>query len=462
MKKTSVYIPSVLIPMLINVIYLLLNTNYLSAAEYGIYSINLNTINLLYSVLLSFIQTASFRFYSLKNEIKNDETYLSTYVLSNLIFSIFSGIILILIGLVVKELNILMIWLSILTNGLYQFYITLFRLENNFKTYSIARISTDSIKILFYLFFIYVTSHVNHLHPIISMYGAYILLVVIETFRRRKQISIKYFSMELLKTSFKYAYPLIGTSIMNILFTSSDQYLILYFFNEESVGLYSFGYRIADTILVNLSMIILLVMYPILMDKYDNVSKKVAEIDLKKMINFNFWIIIPISCWLYNYMGILINLFFPNFIQAEKIAQSIIIVSFFHSLSMFTCKGLELGRNTKKLLVNLSIALVINILYNLVFLPIYGTIAAAHGSIVSYVIYNFILVIDSRKYLEIKFDRLFILKVLVITIISLLVPYAVTNSIELSILFEMIFSLLFSIIIYLIFSYKFNLIKYFN
>ena len=54
---------------------------------------------------------------------------------------------------------------------------------------------------------------------------------------------------------------------------------------------------------------------------------------------------------------------------------------------------------------------------NLICIPKYGAISAAFTTIISYCIYIILSLIKGRKYLKIKIDKIFILKIMLIWII---------------------------------------------
>lgn len=87
-KKIMVYVPSVAIPVLVNVLLVFLYARCLMPEEYGMLNIVLNTINIIYSLALSFVQSASFRFYSDKSLYNSREEYISSFVFCNIIIGL--------------------------------------------------------------------------------------------------------------------------------------------------------------------------------------------------------------------------------------------------------------------------------------------------------------------------------------------------------------------------------------
>ena len=99
--------------------------------------------------------------------------------------------------------------------------------------------------------------------------------------------------------------------------------------------------------------------------------------------------------------------------------QLVVFASIFHGLSMFTCKGLELVKHPKYVFYGLLVAAVINVVYNFVFIPVYGIDASAHSSILAYIVDNILLVIFTRRYYSIKFDWKYLYKSCLTTAITI-------------------------------------------
>lgn len=461
-KKIVTYIPSIVIPLITNIIFLYLNSTYLTKESFGEYSIYINTINLLYNFSISFLQISALRFYYDKKIKNQNVSFVSTYVFSNIFITtlVYFGAILF-NSVTNNEINMLLVSISVIINGLYNFYLNIFRLENKSGKYTVARIIPNLLSLIMYSLFILVSVNITSIHPIIALYGSYAFIVFFETINRRKDIKISKFSFNIVKESASYGIPMIGVSVASSLLASSDSFIILHYLGTESVGMYSLGYRISDTLFTNLSMIVLLVMYPVLIRYFDEGELEKSEYIIRKMINFNNWILVPISLWLYiNIDSILLN-FFPQYVEAEYIVRLSILAGLFHSVSMYTCKGLELAKDTNKIFWSLSIATVINIIVNILFIPLYGVSAAVYGSIVAYFFYNILLIFFSKKYIAIKIDYLFFVKILIVSIFVSLFSLYIKGA-----LVQSPFNILINIMVcgslYILISHKIKIISEFK
>lgn len=417
-KKIATYIPSVALPMLLNFVLAYLYADLLTPEEYGIFSIYLNTISFVYAIVLSFLQSASYRFFSTE-EGRDKEVYLSTYIIANFIISAIAAILLLCVNLFLR-FNWWVIAISIFANALYQFFVNLCRLEDKVKLFTMLRVFTVAWSILVLLGIKFLGQTVSYVTPLIVFYGTYLICVAVELIKAAPQIHISKVSWKLFKHSFYYGMPMMGYNIVGLMLASCDQYLILYFKGSTENGYYSLGYRLVDAIIVNCTSVIFLVVTPILMRKYDDHKEKECENLITAELNLNFWITIPIATAIIVYAQDLINLFFPAYQGAANIVRWVAVSGIFHGISCIVCKGLELPRETKKEFYLLILATAINCIYNLIFIPLYGTMAAAHSSIIAYTLYSILLVICAKKYLTIRIDLKYLLRVSAITIITLL------------------------------------------
>ena len=85
--------------------------------------------------------------------------------------------------------------------------------------------------------------------------------------------------------------------------------------------------------------------------------------------------------------------------EAIKLVLPIFIGAFLWSVSMLIHKPLELANKTYLMLIGVIIALIVNFVGNVIFIPKYGYLVAAYTTIISSVIYlmYIFLVIKIRK-----------------------------------------------------------------
>lgn len=460
-KKILKFVPGVAIPMGINFLLVILYAGFLTPGQYGILNVYLNTIQIVYALTSSIFQTASLRYYSIREAYSDETSFITTYLFGN----IFATLLLLPVALLTNcflNFNWWIIVISVGINGLFQFLCNLYRLKNQSGLYNMSRCVTSIASIVMLIVFSFLIKPLSYVWPIIAVYGSYGVLSFVEFWRLRSHISIKKISFSLLKESIQYGFPLIGVSVLGYIVSSCDQYFLLYFLGDEAVGNYALGHRLVDALVVNLLTMLLLVMTPELNKQHDYNGVDASCSTLKKMISAAIWIILPISFAIIIYADYIIKFIFPAYLSAAHIMQLVVFASMFHGVSMFTCKGLELVKHPKYIFYSLVTAAVINCAYNAVFIPIYGIDASAHSSLIAYIVYNILLILFTKKYYTLEFDIIYIIKCLITTGITVLLAYLMMNLISISSLWKLIFEGIVCAITYVALSVVFKLFYVFK
>ena len=93
--------------------------------------------------------------------------------------------------------------------------------------------------------------------------------------------------------------------------------------------------------------------------------------------------------------------------------------------------GMVLHKKTTHIMFIVTVGTLINFVLNLALIPKFGMMGAAVNSIITYLIINFLSYKISQKYFYISFDKLRLLKILIIfliiSILSNLYPFANLN-----------------------------------
>lgn len=406
------YLPSTVVPILVNFVLVFLYAGCMDPGEYGVYNVYLNSISILYAVTHSFLQSAALRFYSIEGMFKDIKEYYSTYYFANLSISAVLAVVLAAANMLLG-FDWVVVAFAVATNALYQFDINVHRLRDKPAAYAFSRLSASFGALAFIGVCVVEFGQIDYRMPIYTFYGAYLFTIVAEFARCFKRLSVRSVSKTLFVESVKYGMPMMGVTVAGLLISYSSQYIILFLLSEEAVGFYSLGFRLSDTVISNITMIILTVMTPAVMRAYDESGRDKAASGSKMLttlINLDMWVVLPVCVLLAFYSEDIIRLLFPSYEGAQSVVRIIVFSAVLRSLSMFTCKGLELARETGRMFAYLLVSLVVNAAYTIAFVPLYGIDAAGHASIASYLVYNVLLIRRSRKTVPITFDIAYLAK----------------------------------------------------
>jgi O-antigen/teichoic acid export membrane protein len=178
---------------------------------------------------------------------------------------------------------------------------------------------------------------------------------------------------------------LIGTSIpfliygaLTVIYYRLDTILLSLMTNIAVVGWYSAGYRLFDTLSFIPNLVIAAILYPIFA-KFSITSQADLKMTIEKSTNFLLFCSIPIATGLIvaapNIIGFLYHR--PEFSHTIPVLQALAPGLFFLYINFILCSILMSTRQEKKMTVMAAIALVFNLVLNLILIPRYEHIGAA-------------------------------------------------------------------------------------
>ncbi len=188
----------------------------------------------------------------------------------------------------------------------------------------------------------------------------------------------------------KSVWPMIVSGLAVLLYMRTDQIMIQNMLSERELGLYSAATRIYEGI-VMVSIVLTISFLPAIVKLKEKNKEKYSKY-LTMFFSFLFWS--------NNLLALLITFFGKDIVEVlfgkDFLASSsvLIIISWavgfasFGSLSSryFTAENME-----KKLLFRTLLALLVNIILNIVFIPVYGINGSAVATLISLILGNYVI-----------------------------------------------------------------------
>ena len=421
MKSIFKYMPSVIIPTICTLFITILYGNFLTPDQYGEFNIFITTISILDVIFFSFISLSVIRFYIVYKQGKEVE----------LLITYFISLILILVGLFIisylifKE-NILYVLLGVSGYGLFTFYSNLLRVAEKALVFNIIRIAIPVSTIILLGLNIIIFNKLVLKSVILSVFAPYFITALILTIFYIFNNKIKLiFNKDIFKETISYGVPLIAVGLLNLLLAASDRYMINYYLGSEQVGIYSFGYRIAELSMINITNMVIMGMYPSLIYVFENQGKDSAEKILDKMLDIHYITTIPVILNLILFTKDIVRCVFKNYIGAESIVIYIAFGTFFYAISFYLNKAFELTKNTKKMLFSLILATIFNIILNFILIPIIGIKGAIISTIISYILYIMTAQKLSKKVFKVKINYKKLAMVIGINVVTFIIVYSI-------------------------------------
>ena len=197
---------------------------------------------------------------------------------------------------------------------------------------------------------------------------------------------------------FRYGMPLFFLLTVGWLLNNADRFIVLEFFNLESVAMYVAAYQIGISVnLINQSITngIVPIIYKSINDKKDTIS--LVNRYLKNFSIFYFFIAIGI----YIAFPIIIPIIFGSQ-YLDSIDISILIALAFVFNGLYRIPSLVIDffkKNMLKVLIT-AVAALLNIILSILFIDSYGLLAPAYGTAFSYIFLAIVVYFCSKRLLS--------------------------------------------------------------
>ncbi len=356
---------------------------------YGEYSLLISTILLLSTFLSGWIGQSFMRFYTKKTE-KATYIYIA-YKMLIIGLIVVSPVIIVVLFFFNNSILVILVLLAV------YYFLSVFSflsIELRTKLLSKKTVIADSIRavtfisLVLMLFYVFRSKGNNLL--LILFFGNLMSYLIGSLILKKKFFSfsniVAVYKLKIekkhLNEMLSYGIPIAFWMVTAYLLNISDRYVIKYYLDYESVGLYSGVYDIFYKFMTFVFMPLLMAFQPIIIKLYNEGKKEKVKKYLQKVISLQIIVFIVLLI----IVIILKEKIVYDFLKlksatAVSIVIPIFIGSFIWNLSMFVHKPLELKQKTILMLYGVLIAFLINLSGNLIFIPKYGIIAAAYTTL---------------------------------------------------------------------------------
>ncbi len=234
-----------------------------------------------------------------------------------------------------------------------------------------------------------------------------------------KYISFKSFDKKLASRIIKYSFPLLFDAIIWWVMNLSDRSLLSFILGNDSVGIYGVAYKFA-AILFFFNTIFYLTWqeYSIIQNKNESSVNDFTEVFGKLLV-----IQITAVAVLVPFSKIVIEtLIAENFSDAFNYVPLLLGGTMFSSFAAFYGMKYQISKKTVSALVTSSVGGVVNLILNIIFIPIWGIWAAAFSTILSFFVLWVVRLIYIRDFVNLRETNIFrfILLLIYASIISVI------------------------------------------
>lgn len=457
------YVLATVIPMMVNFIKTPILTRYFLPDDMGKLSLINTNFSYINMICYIWISAAIWKFYYKYEENLNE-------LLNNINFLILSSL---LANILITTFWIcitenftmkLIILTAMITNFISQIlaiFIVLDRLKNRAKIFAGINILISVFGLIFLIFLIYlfkcgiVVYFISTLIPSIFVFLFYYF-----NNRDRFFINFKKINYTLIKEVVNYGVLSSIISFNILILTSSDRYAIKYFSGFTELGIYNQIYQLSEYSIVTFTMIYFNIINPVLLRSYEETSFD-ENIQYKLKLGY-ILIMLPLTLYFSIFSKQISNLILgEEFRIGYKIMPFVMASSFINGVSQFYSTKFKYLDKSRIVIKGLLISSVLNIIGNIIFIPIIGYEVAAITTLISYI---FVLVYykcnDSKYFGKIRYNRdkrkelIYYYFIIIIQVIAHYMLYRIFG--EFSIFMAIVEGSFFVILIYIYIYKKFD------
>jgi O-antigen/teichoic acid export membrane protein len=391
-------------------------TRALTKEQYGVMSLVTTTMLLAIAVAKAGLSDGIIRFHKEYSELPEKRTiFSSTVLMRGLLFSL-ASVVLYLATIPVLNRCLKIDGKYIVCFAVMAFYLFLRPLNYivmNFLRVNGKTLFLNAVNVIFgvvsvgmsLLFLLYLVG---------ELYGYFIGIVIVEClatiiffswFFKNYKVTPSRVSGGLAMQLIKFGLPLLFSECAFLALTYVDRYLILAYYDEAVLGLYSAGYNVAMYIANILMFSISYAIVPIYVDIYGGEGREKTEAFLQKCLNYLLIILIPIC---FGYLAIARDVFITlaseKYASAAAFSPIILLGTIIFALNSIFNAGLYLAKRTMTMLNIMLIGVGLKVLMNILLLPAYGAMGAAISTLIPCAMVTLLNALLSYKYIRLKVD----------------------------------------------------------
>lgn len=407
LKDMFKYFPSQIIPMILGFLSVPIFTRLFNPEDYGTYVLVVSTVSLLINITTGWLSMSVIRFYPIySSNSKIDEFRNNIAILSLLSIIIISSISLA-VSYLIKErvlskfyylIKIGIIFLAF--NSFFQLLLSFLRIERRVNFYGGFSIFYSVVGLTLGLILVKIAKFgVEGL-----LWGQIICILIAIPLLWKVTLkgypnSLTGISKPIASEIAKYSFPLVLGNIAAWILNLGDRYIIEFFRGSQEVGIYSASYMLTEKSIIFLFHMFKIASDPIGINIWEKEDKENSKRFMNKLAKYYLLVLVPAVIGLSVLAKPIINiLVVKEYYDGYRAVPFIALGSFFLGLQQRFLFVLQLHKKTLYTLIIISFSGFINMILNVILIPIYGYMAAAVTTLVCYAILLILMIIASRRF----------------------------------------------------------------
>lgn len=436
-KHTAIYSLGNLSTKIIGLILLPLYTEYLSPTEYGTFAILEATSQIMVGILALNLPMAMLRWCAGEKKVEKQKSIIFTTIVA------LSGFIILQLALLLPNTTyfsqllfdtsqyknyFFYLFLSV-AFGIYNgIPLNLIRINEKPVFYIFANILKFVIILLLNIYLI-VYKGEGLIGIIKSQLIGEIVLFTVTLRLVFKNILVR-FDLHVFKGMLKFGTPLIFSTISVFTLSFADRYIIQYFLNTASVGIYSIGYKFASVMNILLIQSFQLGFVPI---AYKKVGAPDEKRFFSKTLTYFSFLLILIALILSLFSKELIQIIVqdPGYTTAYTVVPILTYMFVFKGIQYAFSLSFHYAKTTAYIAIINIVAAVLNIIFNFIFIPLTGFMGAAISMLLSTTIMMLLSYYYGMKVYPISYEIKKLIMSIAVFTFFLILTFVLVNEINL-------------------------------
>lgn len=411
-KDSFYYLLSKGLPAILSFAVLFLYLTNMNAKDYGFFSVTILTVGLVNIITSQWIRSGMLRYYNEQKGVMN------TAILGQLLVVIVVLIIALILMFSIKisilsSLLILAILVSFIVN---EFLNNYFRAKILPKKILNGNLIKNVVYVIVLIISWLVSEEITLNEALLSFLTGLILSNIYFAIYFDDEYKFNV-NKDVLRKFLVYGLPLTVSFALGVLLQNIDKYMITYQLGITKTGDYSLVYDFVHNSLYMVMGALGMASLPRIL-KLDLVEDRIK--DFNKYVMFLYVISLPVVGMFIAVSSDLAKIFKKfGYDTTVVILIMIVVLTFIHGINSFVYgQAIQMMENTKIIFIPAAIAVVVNIIFNIILLPRFGVISAAISGVIAFLASNILLYKLIAQKLPLKFLPEKIWNVLIVMIIG--------------------------------------------
>jgi O-antigen/teichoic acid export membrane protein len=387
LRHSLTYLLAKLAPLFSSFIILAAYTRWMTKEEYGMYTTILAMVYSANGLLFSWLYTGIMRFWN--DQSISTEAVKRLITASVLTISLVVGLGSLLFGIITHQLVVAISFFGVFSSmAFYEAFQRINSITLRVNHYLIAEVLRTLLTTGAGLLFVWLG------YATAGAMGAMVLGIVLVllfsgSFWNYFFVAFRKLDMALFKELLRYGIPLSLSLVFMETINASDRVLISWLSGYADAGQYAVAYNIPAQIIGMISGSLNLAAYPLIIKAMENEGKAVAEEKMKQYFLILTGVSIPALFGLVGIAPVALPLLIGHeFIHTTlELLPWISIAIFANCLYLFHISlSFQLAKNVSASLWMAAFAAVVNVVLNILLIPVYGLTGAVFASIIAYLI----------------------------------------------------------------------------